>query len=266
MLDKQLGVGPFQLNLADLGLTNDIQDKLDDVPKIIQAIVAMYIIAAIFVLLSLFGSCGAIALIPNPSGRTIVMANVGLAGAAVFFLLIGNLITTIGSGVVVDKVTDLGDDIGLSAVRGGKFMALSWGAFALMLITVFYWVYEFFAEKKRVEAAHDRSIGGGPNFGGGSSFDERNLDAEKYQTERTDSGFESQGSSDYQQDNMGYPQNDGGYGYPQNDGQHQTRGQGMDQPVSPVSPGGMQDVDLGYGRPDYTNQPGLVSPQRSRFA
>lgn len=169
LLDKQLGVGPFQLNLADLGLTNDIQDKLDDVPKIIQAIVAMYIIGAIFVLLSLFGSCGAIALIPAAAGRTIVMGNLGLAGVAVFFLLIGNLITTIGSGVVVDKVTDLGDDIGLSAVRGGKFMALSWGAFVLMLLTVFYWVYEFFAEKQR---AHDRAIGGGDVLRGNKSHED----------------------------------------------------------------------------------------------
>jgi hypothetical protein len=166
LLDKQLGVGPLQLNLADLGLTGDIQDKLDDVPKIIQAIVAMYIIAAIFVLLSLFGSCGAIALIPNSAGHTIVMGNLGLAGTAVFFLLIGNLITTIGSGVVVDKVTDLGGSIGLSAVRGGKFMALSWAAFALMLLVVFYWVYEFFAEKQRTSAAHDRAIGGGGLKGG----------------------------------------------------------------------------------------------------
>lgn len=240
LLDKQLGVGPFQLNLADLGLTNDIQDKLDDVPKIIQAIVAMYIIAAIFVLLSLFGSCGAIALIPNSAGRTIVMGNLGLAGVAVFFLLIGNLITTIGSGVVVDKVTDLGDGIGLSAVRGGKFMALSWGAFALMLLTVFYWVYEFFAEKQRGSDAHERAIGGF-SFGGNKS---------EAGWSETDSGLASRENSfpreQQQQDGMGG-------GYPPT---HAPRG--MDHP--PVSPSEMQDVSLGDRYNNYSRGTDPVSP------
>jgi hypothetical protein len=248
LLDKQLGVGPFQLNLADLGLTNDIQDKLDDVPKIIQAIVAMYIIAAIFVLLSLFGSCGAIALIPNSAGRTIVMGNLGLAGVAVFFLLIGNLITTIGSGVVVDKVTDLGDDIGLSAVRGGKFMALSWGAFTLMLLTVFYWVYEFFAEKKRGSAAHDRAIGGF-SFGGNKS---------EAGWSETDSGLASRENSFPREQQQQQEQDGMGGGYPPTHapgGMDQHRG--MDYP--PVSPEMMDDVDLG-GRNHTRGTDEPVSP------
>lgn len=239
MLDKQLSVGPLKLNFADLGLTDDIQDKLNDVPKIIQAIVAMYIIAAIFIVLSLFGSCGAVALIPNSAGKKIVMGNLGLAGVAVFFLLIGNLITTIGSGVVVDKVTDLGDKFGLSAVRGGKFMALSWGAFALMLLAVFYWVYEFFAEKQRGSDAHERAIGGF-SFGAGKS---------EAGWSETDSGLASRENSfpreqQQQQDGMG-----GGYPPTHAPG-------GMGQPVSP-----MDDVPLGgynYGR--GTHEPEPVSP------
>lgn len=150
MLDKQLSVGPLSLNIADLGLTDEIQDKLDLVPQIIQAIVAMYIIAAIFIILLLFGSCAAIVLINKPrGGGGIIKGSLGLAGAAVLFLLIGNLITSIGGGVVVDKVNEVGDDFGLSAGRNDKFLSLSWAAFVLMLFAVAYWVYEFFAEKKR---------------------------------------------------------------------------------------------------------------------
>lgn len=252
MLDKQLSVGPLNLNIADLGLTDDIQDKLNDVPKIIQAIVAMYIIAAIFILLALFGSCGAVALIPNSAGRTIVMGNLGLTGAAVFFLLIGNLVTTIGSGVVVDKVTDLGDDFGLSAVRGGKFMALSWGAFAVMLLAVFYWVYEFFAEKQRGSDAHDRAIGGFSFGGAGKS---------EAGWSETDSGLASRENSfpQDQHEQMQMQQEQGGYGggYPPthaNDGGHPgARGQ---QPVSP-----MDDVPLdGYNYGRGTHEPEPVSP------
>ncbi|KAL1873947.1 hypothetical protein Daus18300_003820 [Diaporthe australafricana] len=247
LLDKQLGVGPFSLNLADLGLTEDIQDKLDDVPKIIQAIVTMYIIAAIFIFLSIAGSFGAVALIPNSAGNKIVMGNLGLAGVALFFLLIGNLVTTIGSGQVVEKVTELGDKIGLSAVRGGKFMALSWAAFGLMLLVVLYWCYEFFAEKQRGSDAHNRAIGG---FG----FQERKLESDGGFSE-TSSGLASRENSfPPQQQQGGHPQDD----YSQNDYSqgalpptHAPRGTG--DPVSPYD-----EVDLNYGR--GTHEPSPVSP------
>lgn len=241
LLDKQLSVGPLNLNIADLGLTDEIQDKLNDVPKIIQAIVAMYIIAAIFIILSLFGSFGAVALIPNSAGRTIVMGNLGLAGAAVFFLLVGNLVTTIGSGVVVDKVTDLGGDFGLSAVRGGKFLALSWGAFALMLLAVFYWVYEFFAEKQRGSDAHDRAIGGF-SFGHGKS---------EAGWSETDSGLASRENSFPQEQQQQYQQQ-GGYPPTHAPG-------GMGQHGQPVSP--MDEVPLdGYNYGRGTHEPEPVSP------
>lgn len=77
------------------------------------------------------------------------MANLGLAGFAVLFLLAGNLITTIGSREVVKVVTEHGNKIGLYAEQGSKFMAMTWATLALMLLAVFYWVYEFFAQKKR---------------------------------------------------------------------------------------------------------------------
>ncbi|KAG6360873.1 hypothetical protein INS49_011940 [Diaporthe citri] len=244
LLDKQLSVGPLKLNIADLGLTDDIQDKLDDVPKIIQSIVAMYIIAAIFIILALFGSCGAIALIPNSAGRNIVMGNLGLAGVAVFFLLIGNLITTIGSGVVVDKVTDLGDKFGLSAVRGGKFMALSWGAFAVMLLVVFYWVYEFFAEKKRGSDEHNRAIGG---FSFGHAKSEAGWS-------ETDSGLASRENSfprEQQQDQGEYP--------PTHDPYAHRAPRGMD-PVSPLD-----EVSLGgYNNDRGTHEREPVSPLNYR--
>ncbi|KAJ0117293.1 sur7 protein [Diaporthe amygdali] len=237
LLDKQLSVGPFSLNLADLGLTNDIQDKLDDVPKIIQAIVAMYIIAAIFIALSLFASIGAIALIPNSAGSKIVMGNLGLAGVALFFLLVGNLITTIGSGKVVEKVTELGDGIGLSAVRGGKFIALSWAAFALMLLVVFYWIYEFFAEKQRGSDAHNRAIGGF-SFGHGKS---------EAGWSETDSGLASRENSFPREQQGGMAG-----GYPPT---HAPSGMGQ-QPVSP-----MDEVPLdGYNYGRGTHEPQPVSP------
>lgn len=243
MLDKQLSVGPLNLNIADLGLTDDIQDKLDDVPKIIQSIVAMYIIAAIFIILALFGSCAAVALIPNPAGRKIVMGNLGLAGGAFFFLLIGNLITTIGSGVVVDKVNDLGDKFGLSAVRGGRFMALSWAALVLMLLVVIYWVYEITAEKKRMaenNRAHDRAIGG---------YDDKSAAG----WSETDSVPPSREDS-YPQGNWDQQQYQAGRGgeYQQD---HEYPSESQRDLVSPMSTVNLEEDNYGRGTNDYQPQP-----------
>lgn len=230
------------MNLADLGFTKDIQDKLNDIPKVIQAIVAMYIIAAISIGLTLVASIGAIFLVggPNSSGRIIVMSNLGLAGIAVFFLLIGNLITTVGSNKIVEKVTKVGNGIGLYAEQGNKFIALTWATFALMVLAVVYWIYELLAEKKRGSEAINRAIGGwGPK-------------SEPAWSE-TSSGLASRENSFPQQQGPGQGMvGGGGGGFPPT---HAPTG----MPVRPVSP--MDDIPLeehNYGR--GTHEPSPVSP------
>lgn len=167
LLDHELSVGPFSLNLADLGLTQDIQKGLDIIPKAIKAIVAMYILAALFIGLSFFASIGAVLIMPRSEVR-LAMANLGLAGLAVLFLLVGNLITTIGSSKVVKVVTEHGNGIGLYAEQGSKFIAMTWATFVLVLLSAFYWAFEYFAKKKggfpvrrgRSERDSTRAIGG----------------------------------------------------------------------------------------------------------
>ncbi|ROV93503.1 hypothetical protein VSDG_06807 [Cytospora chrysosperma] len=226
LLDHELNVGPLSLNLADLGFTKGIQEKLDDIPKVIKAIVSMYIIAALCIGLTFFTSIGAVLLIPK-SGKIIVLANLGLAGLAVLFLLIGNLITTVGSNKVVEAVTSLGNGIGLYAQQGGKFIAITWATFALMLLSVFYWAYEFFAQKKRGSAQHNRAIGG-------SSLREKNVTEESFS--RSSSGLASLASRDsFPQQASGFPP---------------THAPGM--PVNPP----MDEVPLG----DYNYRTGAYGP------
>lgn len=179
MLDKQLSVGPLSLNIADLGLTDEIQDKLDLFPKIIKAIVAMYIIAAVFIVLSFFGSCAAIALINKSGGRSIIKINLGVAFAAFLFLLIGNAIVTAGGYEVVGKVKTLGEKFGLSAKGGDKFLALSWAPFVLMSLALIYWAWEIvFGEKRRAEKVEFNCIGEVKNFSGSSQDGSRSFDSD----------------------------------------------------------------------------------------
>lgn len=71
------------------------------------------------------------------------LVNLTLACLASLVLLIGNLLTTVGAKTAVDKINDLGDDIGLHAVSGNKFTGMSWAAFALMAIATGTWGFLF---------------------------------------------------------------------------------------------------------------------------
>ena len=147
LLDEELRVGPFEISLNDLGFSDDLQKKLDEVPKLFMAMAILYILAAGFSGLSILASLAALFMLPQ-AGRMLVLANFTLAFLAMVCLLAGNLATTIGGKKVVDAVADFGEDIGLYASRGHKFMALVWTAFALMTVSTIYWGYEFFAETR----------------------------------------------------------------------------------------------------------------------
>ncbi|KAI3391145.1 hypothetical protein diail_7912 [Diaporthe ilicicola] len=159
MLDKQLSVGPFNISLSDLGITEDLQDKLNDLPKLFQALAVMYILGVAFSGLAILGSAAGLFIIPS-GGRKIPLVNFLVAALAMLFLLVGSLLTTVGGKKVKEEIQKRGgDDIGLEMELGSNFMALTWAAFALMTLATFYWIYETFAvhrSRSRGAARHGR--------------------------------------------------------------------------------------------------------------
>lgn len=143
MLDKELAIGYFNLSLSDLGITDDLQSKLNDLPKLFETLAAMYIVSVVFTGLAIFGSAAGIVLVPS-SGRKIIIGNFVLASIAMLFLLIGGLLTTVGASEAQEDIKKKGgNDIGLVMNIGKKFEALTWAAFAMMTLATFYWVWEF---------------------------------------------------------------------------------------------------------------------------
>lgn len=174
LLDKQLSLGPFNVTLSDLGVTDDMMGKLKDLPSILKAIVAIYIISAIFTGLAVLGALAALFVLPGHAPRRVTLLNLGLAVPAALFLLVGSLLYTIGAAEIVKKIGDMGaDDIGLKVEVGTKFEALSWAAFALMVISVAYWVYEvvvvFRARKRAGTGRRARGKGKGEKYSMDSS-------------------------------------------------------------------------------------------------
>lgn len=146
LLDKQLSLGPFNITLSDLGITSDMTGKLKDLPSILKALAALYILSTAFTGLAFLGALAAFFLLPG-RGRRLSLGNLMLAVPAAIFLFVGSLLYTVGAAEIVKKINDMGaDDVGLNVTIGSKFEALSWAAFALMAIATGYWLYEFVAE------------------------------------------------------------------------------------------------------------------------
>lgn len=139
VLDKQLSIGPFNISLSDLGLTQKLQDKLKDLPALFEAMAAIYITSACFTGLAILAALPGFVM----QGRKIVLVNVCLAAPAALFLFVGSLIYTIGGREAIKKIHSLGaGDVGLEVQIGSGFLGLTWAAFALMFLAAAYWVYE----------------------------------------------------------------------------------------------------------------------------
>jgi len=142
LLDHGLQVGPYKLTLADLGFTDEIQDAMDTLNRVLKAFTALLIVAVGFTGLTMLSSIAALFLIPRHERKT-VLINLILAGAALSFLVLSGLVGTIGASIATDKINDKGHDIGLSANLGKGDLILTWVAVGLMLITFGYWLWQF---------------------------------------------------------------------------------------------------------------------------
>ncbi|KAK3309866.1 SUR7/PalI family-domain-containing protein [Chaetomium strumarium] len=72
----------------------------------------------------------------------LVWANFGVTVGSLFFLLLGVFVASIGAVASRDRVNDLGEDAGVGAVNGTRWVVLAWVAFALMLVVLATWVWE----------------------------------------------------------------------------------------------------------------------------
>ncbi|KAJ4414101.1 hypothetical protein N0V82_008132 [Gnomoniopsis sp. IMI 355080] len=145
-INQELSVGPFQITLAELGVSQDIQDKLNDLPKIAKALAAVFIVSCFLTGLSMLGSFGGFLLLPH-KGRTISFFNFLLALLAVILLLASSLVATIAPPEVTKQLQENNiDAIGLEIIASKKLEALTWAAFALELVAMFYWFYELVVE------------------------------------------------------------------------------------------------------------------------
>lgn len=135
----------LDVTLDDINWPSDIDTGIKTLNALMAAMFVLYCIAIALIFVSLFAAAAAILL----SGR--LSACVNFLVAVLAFIAIG-LASALVTAVIVKAsriINDKGNQIGLQANWGGKFLALTWAATALMLIVILTWVVEFCMGRRR---------------------------------------------------------------------------------------------------------------------
>ncbi|KAH7175535.1 actin cortical patch SUR7/pH-response regulator pali [Dactylonectria macrodidyma] len=149
MISKELSVGPFDISLADLDWPDTIDDAIDTLNAALLAIFIFYVLGIGFSGLAMLTCVVAFFLAAR---RGVLWVNLILAALAALSITVGSIIGTVAAHKGVGKINDLGEDVGLSASVGSKFIALTWVSSAFMIAATLYWTAQLCLmrrEKKR---------------------------------------------------------------------------------------------------------------------
>ncbi|CAK7267153.1 hypothetical protein SEPCBS57363_002452 [Sporothrix epigloea] len=140
-------------SLARIGSSSSLQNALNRIPTVGLVLAVFYILACCGTGLCLLLS-GASIVMRATHGRETVLANLGAAAGAALALLIAGLVSAVAAKSTVDSINRLGKDtIGMEAVHGDKFEALTWAAFGMMVVVVLFWLHELHNDAKTAAAA-----------------------------------------------------------------------------------------------------------------
>ncbi|KAI9746211.1 MAG: hypothetical protein M1818_000892 [Claussenomyces sp. TS43310] len=145
-INHELEVGGLNINISDIGWSNTIQGGINDLNAALDATFVLYCIG--------IGASG-LAILTAPvsiflESKLITFANLAIAFLAFLCLAIDSIIITVLEHQMVNDINKDGNKIGLYAYKGGKFLALTWSATALMLLASCTWVVEFWLRWRQV--------------------------------------------------------------------------------------------------------------------
>lgn len=132
---KKSGV---DVTLSDLQWPEDIQSGIDALNALMAAMFVLYIVAICLIFVTLVAAVFAVL----ASGRLSACLNGLIAILAFLAIGLASALTTAvmikGTGIINQH----GNDIGLEAKWGSKFLGLTWAATALMFVVVVAWIVE----------------------------------------------------------------------------------------------------------------------------
>lgn len=140
-LQKQLDESglAFDVDLEDLDWPEEIDQGMRALAVAQHAVFILYCITIAFIFVALVAS---LACVFVAQGRVGSFVNVVLDLLAFLAVGIASGIVTAVAMKAAELINRYGDDVGVSAQRGGKFLAVTWAATALMLLSSSVWCFE----------------------------------------------------------------------------------------------------------------------------
>lgn len=156
MIDEELSVGPFDINPANLGWDEEIQDKLDIINDALLGLFILYVLSMGFSGIAVIGCLVAVLLIES---KIVVLLNVLSSALATLCLLIASILITVVLTKGVNEVNDIAEEIGVHVERGDNFLIITWVAAGVMIAPMVFWAVRFFVmrrEKTRQRHRHSK--------------------------------------------------------------------------------------------------------------
>ncbi|KAH7303712.1 actin cortical patch SUR7/pH-response regulator pali [Stachybotrys elegans] len=139
-LDHYLSLSPVQIDMdiADIGWLEDIQDAINLVNGILQGLFALYVLTIILIVLSIATNV----IVSLAWTSMLMMVNLMGFTLATLSSVALSIIVTVALTRAINALNDIGGNVGIRGERGSSFLILTWIASSFMICaTSFVLVY-----------------------------------------------------------------------------------------------------------------------------
>lgn len=158
-ISNELENGKLHINISDINWPSQIQDGINALNAAMDATFVLYAIGIAAAGLAIIMTFVAIFL---HGSRLVSFCNWGLATLSFLALMISSIIITIVQNKFTQNINKYGNEIGIYAYRGGKYLTITWIATAVMFLAAAAWVVEFcIGRQNRRREYTEKGTGGG---------------------------------------------------------------------------------------------------------
>ena len=145
-----------RVNLTDLGWPDSIDDAMRALEIASNAGFVLYCIGIAFAFLALILALAT--LFTAKGGKLSACANISVDLIAFVAVGVASALATAIAVKAAEVVNEKGEGVGVSARRGGKFMALTWVATACLLVASVVWCFDCFAGSRKRRGGGVRGV------------------------------------------------------------------------------------------------------------
>ena len=129
------------VDLSKLHWPDEVDDGLAALKAAQMAVFVLYCLSIAFIFVAMVMAAGSI----FSNHRLIAAINCAIDSLAFLTITVASAVLTYIAEKSTSVINKYGSDIGVSADRGNKFLALTWAATAAMFIAILVWIVAFFS-------------------------------------------------------------------------------------------------------------------------